>query len=214
MAREIELKVPLSEQQFSHLKEIIQASQDFKNLSFHSLSHIIKSDEYFSRYKTHEERKKNNELKVIRIRSEKKLAIKPSGIDIFGDESENNETSYFCIKQKTLENGVEFNSEHETKVENPEVLRAFFKASGYIKWFEKKKDSYSVYCLLKEGRKLEFEAHLELLKVNGLSYIEIEYTKETPEADKVRLLLEKILLALEIDPEKRDKRSWAEIINS
>jgi len=109
---------------------------------------------------------------------------------------------------------VEFNSEHETKVENPEVLRAFFEASGYIKWFEKKKDSYSVYCLLKEGGNLEFEAHLELLKVNGLPYIEIEYTKETPEADKVRLLLEKILLVLEIDPEKRDKRSWAEIINS
>jgi len=161
------------------------------------LSHILKSDEYFSRYHTHEERIKNKELRVIRLRTE---------------NDGRGEKSFFCIKRKTIENGVEFNSEKETFVEDADVLRAFFEASGFIKWFEKKKDAISVYVLLSE--KTEFEAHLELEKVNSLPYIEIEYTKEDFPADQVRAGLEQILLALGVDPKKRDSRSWAEILES
>ena len=43
---------------------------------------------------------------------------------------------------------------------------------------------------------------------------QIEYTKEDLPADQVRAGLEKILLALGVDPKKRDSRSWAEILES
>ena len=161
------------------------------------MSHILKSDEYFSRYHTHEERIKNKELRVIRLRTE---------------NDGKGEKSFFCIKQKTIENGVEFNSEKESFVEDADVLRDFFEASGFIKWFEKKKDALSVYATVSENS--DFEAHLELEKVNSLPYIEIEYTKDDLPADQVRASLEKILLALGVDPKKRDSRSWAEILES
>lgn len=212
MSREIELKVALSNQQYSEIKEIISGKSEFPDLKFHSLSHILKSDEYFSKYRTREERLKNNELRVIRIRSEKTIPLKPSGVDIFGDESEGGEKSYFCIKRKSVENGLEYNSESETFIENPAVLRSFFEASGFIKWFSKTKDSYSVFTSFSSGEFRDYEAHLELEKVNGLPYIEIEYTKENLPAEKVRLMLEKILESLGIDPEKRDGRSWIEIV--
>ena len=197
MAREIELKVPLTCEQFNRIEKILTQKEQLSSINVRGLSHILKSDEYFSRYHTHEERIKNKELRVIRIRTE---------------NDGKGEKSFFCIKQKTIENGVEFNSEKETFVEDADVLRAFFEASGFIKWFEKKKDAISVYATLSE--KPDFEAHLELEKVNSLPYIEIEYTKEDLPADQVRAGLEKILLALGVDPKKRDSRSWAEILES
>ena len=212
MSREIELKVPLSLEQFDRIEKIITKKEHVAFLKISSLSHIIKSDEYFSRYRTHEERLINKELRVIRIRSEKNVLCEPSGIDIFGDKSENSEKSYFCIKRKTIENGVEFNSEYETFVENPEVLRVFFESSGFFKWFEKKKDALSVFCKL-ENTIEPLEAHLELEKVNGLPYIEIEYTKNDISPERVKSALKEIIRVLGVDPEKRDSRSWAEIIN-
>ena len=209
MSREIELKVPLSAEQFERIERIFSKKERFSSIKIVGLSHILKSDEYFSRYHTHEERIAANELRVIRIRSEKILSSEPSGIDIHGDACEK---SYFCIKTKTIENGVEFNSEKETFVENPDVLRSFFEAAGYIKWFEKKKDALSVFCALSENP--AFEAHAELEKVNGLPYIEIEYTKSDFPADEVRANLEKILAALGVDPKNRDSRSWVEILEN
>ena len=197
MAREIELKVPLTLEQFDRIKKILTQKDQFSSINIRGLSHILKSDEYFSRYHTHEERIKNKELRVIRLRTE---------------NDGKGEKSFFCIKQKTIENGVEFNSEKETFVEDADVLRDFFEASGFIKWFEKKKDAISVYATVSENS--DFEAHLELEKVNSLPYIEIEYTKEDLPADQVRAGLEKILLALGVDPKKRDSRSWAEILES
>ncbi|WP_294428819.1 hypothetical protein [uncultured Treponema sp.] len=199
MAREIELKVPLSEEQFDKIQRILSKQENLSSFKFHSLEHIIKCDEYFSRYHTHEERIANKELRVIRIRTEK----------LVEQCEDNKEKAYFCIKRKTIENGVEFNSEKETFVDDAEVLRAFFEAAGFIKWFEKKKDALGVICSL-DGS--DFEAHLEIEKVNGLPYAEIEYTKDDLSADEVRSCLEKILLTLGIDPKKRDSRSWAEIL--
>ena len=195
MAREIELKVPLTCEQFDRIEKILTQKEQLFSINICGLSHILKSDEYFSRYHTHEERIKNNELRVIRIRTE---------------NDGRGEKSFFCIKRKTIENGVEFNSEKETFVEDADVLRAFFEASGFIKWFEKKNDAIGVLCSLDSSG---FEAHLELEKVNSLPYIEIEYTKEDLPADEVRSNLEKILLALGVDPKKRDSRSWAEILS-
>lgn len=197
MSREIELKVPLTCEQFDRIQKILTQKEQLSSINIRGLSHILKSDEYFSRYHTHEERIKNNELRVIRLRTE---------------NDGNGEKAFFCIKRKSIENGVEFNSEKETFVEDADVLRAFFEASGFIKWFEKKKNAISVYATLSE--KPDFEAHLELEKVNSLPYIEIEYTKEDLPADQVRAGLELILLALGVDPKKRDSRSWAEILES
>ncbi|MDY6397038.1 MAG: hypothetical protein SPL22_04845 [Treponema sp.] len=197
MSREIELKVPLTLEQFERIQKILTQKEQFSSINIRGLSHILKSDEYFSRYHTHEERIKNKELRVIRLRTE---------------NDGKGEKSFFCIKRKTIENGVEFNSEKETFVEDADVLRDFFEASGFIKWFEKKKDALSVYATVSENS--DFEAHLELEKVNSLPYIEIEYTKEDLPADQVRAGLEKILLALGVDPKKRDSRSWAEILES
>ena len=197
MSREIELKVPLSVEQFDRIEKILTQKEQFSSINIRGLSHILKSDEYFSRYHTHEERIKNKELRVIRLRTE---------------NDGKGEKSFFCIKQKTIENGVEFNSEKESFVEDADVLRDFFEASGFIKWFEKKKDALSVYATVSENS--DFEAHLELEKVNSLPYIEIEYTKDDLPADQVRASLEKILLALGVDPKKRDSRSWAEILES
>lgn len=196
MSREIELKVPLTCEQFDRIEKLLTQKEQLSSVNIRGLSHILKSDEYFSRYHTHEERIKNKELRVIRIRTE-------------NDGS--GEKAFFCIKRKTIENGIEFNSEKETFVEDAAVLRSFFEASGFIKWFEKKKDALSVYVTLSENP--VFEAHLELEKVNELPYIEIEYTKEDFPADQVRAGLEQILLTLGLDPKKRDSRSWAEIIN-
>ena len=203
--REIELKIPLTQEEFTHIEDFLLGRKKIDSLSLRDVEKILKNDEYFSLYKSHEERLKNKELRVIRIRSEKKQPLSPSGIDMFGEESEK---SYFCIKQKSLENGVEFNAEHETLIENPEVLRTFFKAAGYIKWFEKTKDAIS-----SSVTQNDFEAHLELEKVNGLPYTEIEYTKEDLAPDTVRVNLEKILVTLGLNVQKRDSRSWAEIIN-
>ena len=197
MSREIELKVPLTCEQFDRIEKILTQKEQLSSIRIRGLSHILKSDEYFSRYHTHEERIKNNELRVIRLRTE---------------NDGNGEKAFFCIKRKSIENGVEFNSEKETFVEDADVLRAFFEASGFIKWFEKKKDAISVYVTLSE--RPDFEAHLELEKVNSLPYVEIEYTKEDLPADQVRAGLEQILLALGVDPKKRDSRSWAEILES
>ena len=210
MSREIELKVPLSEALFQKIQKILTEKNTVPSFQFHSLSHILKSDEYFSLYNTHEERIKNKELKVIRLRTQTDSPLEPSGIDMYGDDSESKEKAYFCIKHKTLENGVEFNSEYETFVENPDVLRKFFEATGYIKWFEKKKDALSVFCTLSDFT--DFEAHLEIEKVNGLPYAEIEYTKENVPSETVRPRLKEILRALGIDPKNRDSRSWAQII--
>ena len=197
MSREIELKVPLTCEQFDRIEKILTQKEQLSSINIRGLSHILKSDEYFSRYHTHEERIKNKELRVIRLRTEK--------------TDDGDEKSFFCIKRKTIENGVEFNSEKETFVEDADVLRAFFEASGFIKWFEKKKDAVGVLCSLDSSG---FEAHLELEKVNSLPYIEIEYTEDDLPADQVRAGLEKILLALGVDPKKRDSRSWAEILES
>ncbi|MBP3773269.1 MAG: hypothetical protein J6I53_11380 [Treponema sp.] len=197
MSREIELKIPLSLEQFEKIEKILTQKESLSSVKIRALSHILKSDEYFSLYKSHEERLKNKELRVIRIRTE---------------NDGKGEKSFFCIKQKTLENGVEFNSEKETFIEDADVLRSFFAATGYIKWFEKKKDALSLYCSVENFP--GFEAHLELEKVNGLPYAEIEYTKDDFPPEEVRANLEKILVSLGLDPKKRDSRSWAEIINS
>ena len=120
MNREIEMKLPLSQDQYQTILSKIQEPPFTKPL------HLIKSDTYFSRYDTPEERKQackeNKEPRVIRLRT---------------DEYEDQKKSYFCIKNKSIQNGIEFNDEHESLIEDPEVLRLFFKVAGYKEYFQK-----------------------------------------------------------------------------
>lgn len=186
MGREIEIKIPLTKEEYDSLFSKIQQPP------FTKPEHLLKSDTYFSRYDTLEERKQackeNKEPRVIRLRT---------------DEYENQKKSYFCIKNKSIQNGIEFNDEHESLLEDPEVLKLFFKVAGYKEYFQKNKDAYSTY---------HGDFHLELEKVNGLTYVEIEVTTSDLPADTVRQNLEAFVKDLGLDPSKRDSRSWMEII--
>ena len=191
MAREIEIKIPLTEQEYEKIFREIEKGA----------VHLRKSDEYYSRYDTREERKKNNEPPVIRIRTEENL-------------NENKKEIFFCVKRKAIENGIEFNSENETLIADADPLRYFFEAAGYKKFFEKNKDAFSFYYKsYKSQENQDINFHLELEQVNGLKYVEIEVTDSSLPAEQVRVALEKFVTQLGLDVSKRDSRSWMEIIN-
>ena len=201
MGREIEIKIPLTDAEYDKIFSVISGEQTLAGLevAIDGQEHLLKSDTYFSRYASREESKVAGEPQVIRIRSEAAA----------GDIT--NERSYFCIKRKTIENGIEVNREDETFVEKPEVIRDLLEFSGYHQFFEKNKDAYGVHCRSVVLPGCDF--HLELEMVNGLKYIEVEVTDGSDSADDVRLALEKFMELFGLDTSKRDKRSWMEIIN-
>ena len=200
MGREIEIKIPLTDEQYDKIFSVITGAEPLTGVKvFGQPEHLVKSDIYFSRYNTREESKAAGEPQVIRIRSE--VAA--------GDKT--NERSFFCIKRKTIENGIEFNREDETFVEKPEIIRDLLLFSGYHQFFEKNKDAYGVHCESVVLPGCDF--HLELEKANGLKYIEVEVTDGADAADDVRAALEKFMEQFGLDTSKRDHRSWMEIIN-
>lgn len=201
MGREIEIKIPLTDTEYEKIFKVISGQQTLTGVEVAAdgLEHLLKTDQYFSRYATRQEGKEAGEPQVIRIRSESSA----------GDRT--NERSFFCIKRKTIENGIELNREDETFVENADVIRDLLLFSGYHQFFEKNKDSYGVHCQSVVLPGCDF--HLELEVVNGLKYIEVEVTDGTDKADDVRVALEKFMELFGLDTSKRDKRSWMKIIN-
>ena len=196
MGREIELKVPLSEEEYDYIKSVITGKAKVEGLELCSdCERLLKSDEYYSRYASRQESRAAGEPQVIRIRGE-----------LSGEKN----SSFFCIKRKSLENGIELNREDDTFVEKPDVIRDILTLSGYHKFFEKKKDALSVYCSWEKLAGLHF--HLELEIVNQLKYIEVEVTEEDCPADKVRHALEEFIALFGLDAAKRDSRSWMEIL--
>ena len=195
MGREIEIKIPLTDDQYDKIFSVITGEETLAGVKvLGQPEHLLKSDIYFSRYNTREESKAAGEPQVIRIRSEA------------GAEKK----AFFCIKRKTIEKGIELNREDETFVENPEVIRDLLLFSGYHQFFEKNKDSYGVHCQSVVLPGCDF--HLELEKVNGLKYVEVEVTDGNDAADAVRAALEKFMEQFGLDTSKRDHRSWMEII--
>ena len=195
MGREIEIKIPLTDDQYDKIFSVITGAETLAGVKvLGQPEHLLKSDTYFSRYNTREESKAAGEPQVIRIRSE-------AGVE---------KKAFFCIKRKTIENGIELNREDETFVENPEVIRDLLLFSGYHQFFEKNKDSYGVHCQSVVLPGCDF--HLELEKVNNLKYVEVEVTDGTDAADAVRAALEKFMEQFGLDTSKRDHRSWMEII--
>ena len=204
MGREIEIKIPLTDAEYDKIFSVISGKQSLPGVeaAVDGLEHLLKSDIYFSRYDSREESKAAGEPQVIRIRSEK----------VAGDQTggQSNERAFFCIKRKSIENGIELNREDETFVENPEVIRDLLLFSGYHQFFEKNKDAYGVHCKSVVLPGCDF--HLELEMVNGLKYIEVEVTDGADSADDVRAALEKFMELFGLDTSKRDKRSWMEIL--
>ena len=49
-------------------------------------------------------------------------------------------------------------------------------------------------------------------EVSGLPYVEIEVTQDDGDADKIKQGLNDLVQQLGLNPEKRDIRSWVEII--
>lgn len=323
MGREIELKIPLSKEEFVNIfkaicgsgadrkksnlpfrsskaqSSSISVSLDNEGLSFSSPELLFKSDEYFSQYKSHQERLEK-EPRVIRIRTESaekllgsaagnladnlagnsadkltekpadkpaaqpadkltekpvdnpvnipadnqadNLADKPAGqtadklacnpahkiplnvekyedlvrfIQTKKEESlqNANTAAFFTIKSKKIENGMEFNEEKETSIDDPEVLRAFFAGTHFDCWFKKEKIAFSSHYKVKSATGHPMDFHLELEIVNGLPYLEIENTQENFAPKEIRTQLENLVRRLSLDPSKKDSRSWVQIIN-
>ncbi len=198
MASEIELKIPLSAVEYESLYNSIWINKNVTEITILDADNreVLKTDEYYSKYKTLEERKKNGEPPVIRIRTE-----------IVADEKK----SFFTIKVKKIENGLEINKEDETFIENAEVLRELFKEAGYWNWFYKEKKAVSAHCSLVDFNDTVF--HVELVVVNGLKYVEIEVTGDNLQEESVKKALEMFVLKLGLLPEKKDERSWYKIIS-
>ena len=203
MGREIEIKIPLTSKEFDRLYDFlclkisiegIQILGNVKNPCERRF--FLKKDEYYSKYKKEIERKENNEPQVIRIRTQ---------------DFENERRSYFTIKRKVVEDGIEVNKEDEIFIEDTNVLRDFFALAGYSKWFSKEKKACGVYCKFSSFEGVTF--HLELEIVNELKYVEIEVTDTEESAKDIKTGLTEFVKALNLDPLKKDSRSWVEIIN-
>ena len=197
MGREIEIKIPLSDVQYDSIFSFINCKADFDGiLRADKVSPlIIKQDEYYSRYDSREERIAAGEPQVIRIRT---------------DDNGKEKSSYFTIKHKSRQNGIEFNKEDETFVEDADVIREMMEVAGYKCWFKKVKKAYGIYCNFTKLAGVDF--HLELETVNQYKYVEIEVTQEVGDPEKIRSALNDFVAALGLDPTKRDVRSWVEIL--
>lgn len=205
MGREIELKIKLTEEQYKVFFEQVitkaalptatAPSSAFEQgaVKFYKGNTVLvtKTDENYSRYNSREERKASGEPSVIRIREESE-----------GDL----QRAFFTLKRKTFRDGMEINEENETAIEQPQVIRQLLEVAGYKCWFKKVKTAYSCYC-----NYADLEFHTELVKVNDLPYLEIEVTSEKESPEVVTEKLEKLVIELGFDLEKKDPRSWVEI---
>lgn len=203
MGREIEIKILLTSEEFDRIYDFLCLKKSIDGIKILGddknpceRKFFLKKDEYFSKYKKEIERRENNEPQVIRIRTQ---------------DFENDRRSYFTIKRKVVEDGIEVNKEDETFIEDANVLRDFFALSGYSRWFSKEKKACGVYCTFSLFEGVTF--HLELEIVNELKYVEIEVTDTDGSAKDIKAGLTQFVKALNLDPLKKDSRSWVEIIN-
>ena len=203
MGHEIEIKIPLTSEEFDRIYDFLCLKKSIDGIKIlgddknpRERKFFLKKDEYFSKYKKEIERRENNEPQVIRIRTQ---------------DFENDRRSYFTIKRKVVEDGIEVNKEDETFIEDANVLRDFFALSGYSRWFSKEKKACGVYCTFSLFEGVTF--HLELEIVNELKYVEIEVTDTDGSAKDIKAGLTQFVKALNLDPLKKDSRSWVEIIN-
>ena len=207
MAREIEMKIPLSQDQYDYIYDVIFGKKSIDGLTVEDPVNIVKKDEYYSKYEIFAERvskvREGVEPQVIRIRTVLK-----------SKDGNENKKYYFTIKRKVIENGIEINKEDETFIEKPYVLRDLFQLAGYTMWFEKQKDAFSTYCKSSVMAGVDF--HLELEMVNGFKYIEVEVVDEDDKlpADDVKNALGEFMKLFGLNPDDKDSRSWKEIVSA
>ena len=205
MAREIEMKIPLNQEKYDYIYDVIFGKKSIDGLSVEDPVNIVKKDEYYSKYEIFAERvakvREGVEPQVIRIRTVLK-----------SKDGAENKKYYFTIKRKSVENGIELNKEDETFIEKPYVLRDLFKLAGYTMWFEKQKNAFSTYCKCSLLDGADF--HLELEVVNGFRYIEVEVTDEKYPADEVKAALGEFMKIFGLNPDDKDGRSWKEIVSA
>lgn len=204
MGREIEVKIPLNKKEYDFIYSFIYKTVDLSQLQIASkVEKLFKKDEYFSRYDNLEERKNSNEPQCVRLRTEAVLDDSDSVIE---------ERSFFTLKRKTRQNGIEVNREDETEISDADVIRQLMEISGYHIWFKKIKNAISVYCKSEFLKDVNF--HLELENVNDLLYVEVEVTDESKDPEEIKEALNQFVKALNLDPEKKDSRSWVKILSS
>ena len=102
------------------------------------------------------------------------------------------------------------NKEDETFIQDANVLRNFFELAGYKRWFYKEKKACGVYCSFEQFLDVTF--HLELEIVNNLKYVEIEVTDTACSSRDVKQSLNDFVKALNLDPQKKDTRSWVALL--
>lgn len=200
MGREIEMKIPLTEEKYNELIQVFcEQKSQIEGIKIIKAcpETVFKQDEYWSRYDSREERLEHKELQVIRIRTEVK---------------DGKHEAFFTLKHKNRQNGIELNKEDETYIENPDVLRLFFTEAGYHKWFDKVKKNVGAFCHSSVLPGVEF--HVELEVVNGLKYIEVEVTSEEGDAQVIKSALGDFMKQCGLNPDDRDCRSWVEILNN
>lgn len=200
MGREIEMKIPLTEEKYNKLIQVFcEQKSQIEGIKIIKAcpETVFKQDEYWSRYDSREERLEHKELQVIRIRTEVK---------------DGKHEAFFTLKHKNRQNGIELNKEDETYIENPDVLRLFFTEAGYHKWFDKVKKNVGAFCHSSVLPGVEF--HVELEVVNGLKYIEVEVTSEEGDAQVIKSALGDFMKQCGLNPDDRDCRSWVEILNN
>ena len=103
MGREIELKLPLSDQQYDFVRSVITGAVQAEAVNVCSdCERLLKSDEYYSRYTSREESKAAGEPQVSRIRGEvsgvEAGAVAETGAGGESDEMSASGRFYFCIK--------------------------------------------------------------------------------------------------------------------
>ena len=223
MGREIEMKIALTQEEFLSVYKAIYGEEKYSKIQFGKVQLLFKQDKNYSRYKTHKERKASSEPKIIRLRKEEIIELeKPVDFtnqnmskvsEIFKSfrSPENKNQSFFTIKYKTRQDGIEFNREDETFVEKQEVIEEMLEIAGYECWFTKEKCAWSSHCTSSILDNTDF--HLELEAVNNLLYLEVEVTESDKNPDAIKNGIIEFIKTLKINPEHKDSRSWVEILS-
>lgn len=199
---EIEIKIPLSEEEYASLgRKFVASGAEF----------FAKTDSYYSQYDTKQERLEKGEP-LIRLRQEQSETYIGSADDRHKVISEDDILTY---KIKSTVNGIENNVERETTVEDMTILKELFEKTGFKCWFTKTKSS-----LLYNTTVNNIKFNVEVESVNDHKYIEIENIENVDTQGHV-LTQDDIVAAIKVicekfnlDFEKRDGRDWPQILNS
>ena len=133
---EIEIKAILTKEEFERCKEKIGTKD-----------HNIRKDRYWSKYKSFEEAKQNNEPAIRTATVEE-----PGFISL---------TDLFTLKRKNIIDNKECNEETETEVEDINVIESFLRLSDYNIIWSKAKEKYGAYYWI--NSKYTLHAELEIV---------------------------------------------------